>query len=74
MAFYLKSGNSPSFKDIVGSPLRQEKHFLEKKKTIPREGTKTKREKLRTRLADVSKRAKFTRGVYGDYNKLMKQK
>jgi hypothetical protein len=74
MAFNLKSGNSPSFKNIGGSPLRQEKHFLEKKKTIPMEGAKTKREKLKTRLADVSKLAKFRRGVSGDYNKLMEQK
>jgi hypothetical protein len=37
MAFKLKSGNTSSFKNLGSSPMRQEKHFLEKKPTIPME-------------------------------------
>ena len=35
--FKLKSGNASTFKNMGSSPMRQEKHFLEKKTTIPME-------------------------------------
>ena len=35
--FKLKSGNASTFKNMGSSPVRQEKHFLEKKTTIPME-------------------------------------
>ena len=35
--FKLRSGNSPLFKQMGSSPMRQEKHFLERETTIPME-------------------------------------
>ena len=35
--FKLKSGNTSTFKNMGSSPMYQEKHFLEKKKSIPME-------------------------------------
>tara|TARA_R110002020_G_scaffold179432_1_gene373011 strand:- start:10 stop:474 length:465 start_codon:yes stop_codon:yes gene_type:complete len=35
--FKLKSGNKSSFKNLGSSPMHQEKHFLERKPTIPME-------------------------------------
>ena len=35
--FKMRSGNSPLFKQMGSSPMRQEKHFLERETTIPME-------------------------------------
>ena len=43
------------FGGFGNSPLRQEKHFLEKEKTIPQEGAKTSRESAKAKYDQLKK-------------------